>query len=1005
MVNDGSQNDKIWNTGSLNVGYGVGSSFYMGDGSINQNGHVTRMLPGATVMQPLMVDGGLTDCYVGRHNEIDALINDDVYQSMNVKEGPPNPTMTATMGSHVQQYFSDKIVSVPGTQEHFAAMPPACVDGKDIKNVALVPRIRKEESKTEEEGEVYVSDLVWGKVRRHPWWPGQIFEPSVASQKAVKCFKRDCYLIAFFGDKTFAWNKVSQIKPFRMYFNQMEKQSHMGAFCHAVDCSLDEVSRRIEFGLSCSCVPEVVQHKFKTQIVINAGIQPESVQRDGGDQLSTVDSFRPGVLLQHLKSIAVSPCYRVDRLGFVVARSQMLSFNRWKGYHKLPAIEEFQGLVGYDTRTNVSSGLDGSSALFSDSDSGIPSVKVKPTTRDHSFIPKGKNYDEETDRDVNILCSGNNNVEVSGQSEFGLSQSCVPKEVQYKSESQIMVNSSLEAEPSQRACSEVSEQLSMTSFVPVALLQYLKSLAVSPCSVTHKLGSVAAGTQLLAFSHWKGYNEPPAFKEFHGLTGYDAGTTNISAGLERGPVLFSTGDSFVPSGNEEPTISECSFRKRRRLSKDKKCSLGNEELLHGNISSSPNDVKDYKTLFPPLNDVLLKHSIAAKDPTDGYGVVAPLADLFSGLRDFTCENSKLKNDAVLVRECRGIGPSNEETNESSELDCIEDSYWTNRIIQGNPEQPVFYAPEARDAQNAPISLNPSAGEQERCAMLMQPKAEYPSCLVDREWDPKSEKASSPADVFLKLSMSAKEPTDGYGILAPHADFLSGARDFVCENPKSKDDAIGKCSSNDEITESSILDGVEDAYWTNRIIQGTPEPLVFHTLDSEDEKNVPVTLNPSADEQERIGMLIESPSGPVDGPKDLEAHQYEKIHPVGVVQLDGDDSPGSADGETEEDYPTELIMNFKNPDCVPLAADINKVFSQFGPIDESQTEGMHKTKRAKVVFKRRSDAETAFNGAGKYSFFGPSLISYRLNYAPKPRKVSVPNRGRKKKSTKQIESQE
>jgi hypothetical protein len=49
---------------------------------------------------------------------------------------------------------------------------------------------------TEDEGEFSVSDLVWGKVRSHPWWPGQIFDLSDASEKAMKYHKKDSFLVA-----------------------------------------------------------------------------------------------------------------------------------------------------------------------------------------------------------------------------------------------------------------------------------------------------------------------------------------------------------------------------------------------------------------------------------------------------------------------------------------------------------------------------------------------------------------------------------------------------------------------------------------------------------------------------------------------------------------------------------------------------------------------------------------------------------------------------------------
>ncbi|KAG1330779.1 hypothetical protein COCNU_02G007470 [Cocos nucifera] len=52
-----------------------------------------------------------------------------------------------------------------------------------------------------------ILDMVWGKVRSHPWWLGQIFDPSDASEMALEHEKKDHFLVAYFGDKTFAWRE------------------------------------------------------------------------------------------------------------------------------------------------------------------------------------------------------------------------------------------------------------------------------------------------------------------------------------------------------------------------------------------------------------------------------------------------------------------------------------------------------------------------------------------------------------------------------------------------------------------------------------------------------------------------------------------------------------------------------------------------------------------------------------------------------------------------------
>ncbi|KAI4300234.1 hypothetical protein L6164_033631 [Bauhinia variegata] len=193
-----------------------------------------------------------------------------------------------------------------------------------------------------------VSDLVWGKVRGHPWWPGQIFDPSSASEKAKRHFKKDCYLIAYFGDQTFAWNEVSKIKPFHTHFSEMEKQSDLENFHHAVDCALDEFSRRVEFGLSCPCLPEEVFTKLKTQIITNSGIQKQSSRRYGGDKVLNATSFEPKKLVNFVKSLAQTPLSETGRLDFVILCAQLSAFYRSKGYPPICEFIVFDGLLDND---------------------------------------------------------------------------------------------------------------------------------------------------------------------------------------------------------------------------------------------------------------------------------------------------------------------------------------------------------------------------------------------------------------------------------------------------------------------------------------------------------------------------------------------------------------------------------------------------------------------------------------------------------------------------------
>jgi len=266
------------------------------------------------------VDGGATgDLYLD-----DSSMQDGEDQEYYIDLGPlkQNEGQEVEMGDHRR--------SVDDKSSKQSTLKSGTYGKVHQGNYLLVP---------ENEGEFCLSDLVWGKVKSHPWWPGQIFDSADASEEAMKYYKKGCFLVAYFGDRTFAWNEPSLLKPFWSNFSQIEKQSNSEAFQSAVSCALEEVSRRIELGLACSCIQKDIYKKIESQVFENTGVRQESSRRNGMDKSTGVRSFEPVKFLEYVRALAQSPSGEPNRLGLVVAKAQLLALNRLKGYNWLPKFQ------------------------------------------------------------------------------------------------------------------------------------------------------------------------------------------------------------------------------------------------------------------------------------------------------------------------------------------------------------------------------------------------------------------------------------------------------------------------------------------------------------------------------------------------------------------------------------------------------------------------------------------------------------------------------------------
>ncbi|KAF9676727.1 hypothetical protein SADUNF_Sadunf08G0033000 [Salix dunnii] len=602
------------------------------------------------------------------------------------------------------------------------------------------------------EGEFSVSDLVWGKVRSHPWWPGQIFDPSDASEKAMKYNKKDCYLVAYFGDRTFAWNEASLLKPFTSHFSQVEKQSNSEVFQNAVDCALEEVSRRVELGLACSCVPKDAYDEIKIQVVESAGIRVGASARDGVDKDTSADLFQPDKLVGYLKALAQSPASGANRLELVIAKSQLLAFYRLKGYSELPEYQVCGGLLEKsDTLRFEDEVIDHASAVY----------------EDH--------------------------------------------------------------------------------------------------------GQISSGDEILQ--------------------------------TQRG-----------------------SSRKRKHNLKDCITPRKKERNLSDLMGDSWDSLDDEMGPDGKANNKLVSPSSGRK--RKGSGTFADDASMTEGRK--TISFAKVSSTTTLSKPSFKIG------------ECIQ------RVASQMTGSPSILKCNSQKVEGSSDGL---IGDGSDTSSLHPEDAEIKRIIVPTEY-------SSLDELLSELQLTAQDPLKGYGFLNIIISFFSDFRNSVVMDQHDKVGGKRKTShSSVGFPETFEFEDMNDTYWTDRVIQNGSEEQPPRKSRKRDNLFVPVALD--------------KPSGRSNSRKRYSDSSYDV----------STQKPG---GYVDENAPAELVMHFPVVDSVPSEISLNKMFKRFGPLKESETEVDRDTNRARVIFKRCSDAEAAYGSAPKFNIFGPILVNYQLNHT-----ISVP----------------
>ncbi|PIA61516.1 hypothetical protein AQUCO_00300797v1 [Aquilegia coerulea] len=180
-------------------------------------------------------------------------------------------------------------------------------------------------------------DMVWGKVKSHPWWPGHVFSEAFATPSVRRTKREGHVLVAFFGDSSYGWFDPAELISFVPNYAEKSRQTSSRSFLRAVEEAMDETSRRASLGLTCRCRnpynfrPTTVRSYFAVDVV---GYEPGAVYSVMQIKKAR-ERFHPADALHFVQQLALMPMdFDRKNVESIQNKARILSFRR-------AAFEEF----------------------------------------------------------------------------------------------------------------------------------------------------------------------------------------------------------------------------------------------------------------------------------------------------------------------------------------------------------------------------------------------------------------------------------------------------------------------------------------------------------------------------------------------------------------------------------------------------------------------------------------------------------------------------------------
>ncbi|KAK3166640.1 hypothetical protein QOZ80_1AG0048420 [Eleusine coracana subsp. coracana] len=801
-------------------------------------------------------------------------------------------------------------------------------------------------------------DLVWGKVRSHPWWPGQVFDPADASEVALQHRRAGAPLVAYFWDKTFAWNDASALLPFHANFTRFSAQSTMFGFVSAVDAALQEVGRRVEAGLSCACFGSTMT--TTKQEVHNSGVR-QGAYGAVVDSAYMRDAFGTKALLHYISSLAKRPLAGADLLDLATAQAHLRVFNRSRGPRGLPEFLLFQGIdedvedaILHTKRKRMHKSNENDDVLSKDKKSRHNRTNEALSDFANEKVPSRGATHEDT---------------VSKGNKSKGTKSSTRKKTKHSDGLETAAAAAAGGGSSTPANKAVDNVLSESKSVRTLRSMSKKEDALEGLKRLGKGGGETSSGNS---------KDAPLMKENK--------LRRIASAAHKKDKITEDGknklgdSSSKDSASPAKTRSGCtenSVSKRVLISEHgrKKKKLSELMAETGKPNSTP--YRKHKTRVTPS-------ALKAEDPD----------------RD--------SKDTAATRKRKKLNTLGDLSSQSQPLSRKKSTKAGELMSKASGHTTCTLSPVKTNGAGSQTKLHGAKHKHGRT------RDESPhSVKVNRhKKDVITEESLSCGEMLWQLALAACDLKQRERIAPTSVNFFTGFRKNSNVSSCDVDKELPEMAAETESTPSEqpakaaetestpsgqpIADHMQDDYWADILIN-VEEPLASLKKKDESKKRtskkahqLKKLLNDSSVTVETVGKSTS------ENKQDTEDGEQPKDESKPFVVNGSRLNAGTKSAEEiENSLLAGLVLHFSRPSAVPSRSDLIKIFSQYGPVKEAKAEIPNNANSAQVIFKRRMDAEAAFAGAGKISALGPALDSFRLTDFPAAGLGDEPSHGASK----------